>query len=306
MLKYILLVSLLIFAFLSGRADCAQTRLVDRQRRTLFPEVTIDSISPATRQVAEELELMPMLEELFDKRRPLSTERKILVRAKILETILEASFDADSVSAEADRETARLAALSEHLSSRRDRAVNLNNASNFIASGTLNTIGSVLGFSSKTPPFPGNLNQMLSGVVSTGMSAYSLKQAAGGKTGDPSNPTILAELFGRPVSVQTSYPESVWRFLHSRSVDDPTVTRAQWLEQHWIKRKHLDPPGSPREKLKIDIVCGAATGRQTTIDDLSDQIAMISDVSMMVQLMTHHLRDLMRVIDLDEVLRIDE
>jgi hypothetical protein len=176
----------------------------------------------------------------------------------------------------------------------------LNNATNFIASGTLNTIGSVLGFSSTTPPFPGNLNQMLSGVVTTGMSTYALKQNNGGKTRGQGNPTIIAELFGRPTDDRTAYPESVWRFFQGKLPDNSSMTRAQALENAWISRHELERHGSHREILKIDLVCGVGEARNSmTIGDLTDEINMISDVSAVASLMVHHLRDLLRMIDSD-------
>lgn len=284
-----------------AESQSTESQLVDRPRRELFPVVKIETLDPATRQLAEELEIWPLLIELYKGNAPKSREQSLLLRNQILETILEAYFDVGSVRAEASREVTRLTALLERLSSKRDRAVNLNNATNFIASGTLNTIGSILGFSASTPPFSGNLNQMLSGVVSTGMSTYALKQNNGGKISPAADSTVLAELFGRPTSAATSYPESVWRFLHSKAPTGNGLTRAELLEQHWISRRHLEPHGSRREKLKIDIVCGLPTGKNVTIDDLSDQVAMITDVAMVAELMTHHLRDLIRMIDSDVV-----
>src|SRR5262249_33111565 len=142
--------------------------------------------------------LWPLLVELYDKRNELSKERRTELRQKIRETILESYFDAASVQGEANRELGSLGALRETLQTRRDRSIELNNAGNFISSGTLNTVGAVLGFSSTAAPFPGNFNQMLSGVVNAGMSSYALKQGSGGKTLGEGKPTVIAELFGRP------------------------------------------------------------------------------------------------------------
>ena len=74
---------------------------------------------------------------------------------------------------------------------------------------------------------------MLSGVVASGMSLYSLRQASGGKTPGEGVPTVLAELFGRPSDEQTEYPESVWRFFFSWS-GRATLTRVQVLEDQSI------------------------------------------------------------------------
>jgi hypothetical protein len=221
-----------------------------------------------------------------------------VLRQKIQETILEAYFDAESVRTEAEREQFRLSLIRETLISRRDRSVEVNNASNFIMSGTLNTIGSILGFPVHANPVSGNLNQMLSGVVSTSMSMYALKQNSGGKTKNNGSPTVLAELFGRPTDYRTAYPESVWRFIHSNSLEFPTKTRVQLLEERWISRHYLEPHGTAGEIAKIDAVCGRP-GYRMSINDLSDQISMIAETEGAVELMNHHLRDLLRMIDSD-------
>ncbi|MBX9695769.1 MAG: hypothetical protein K2Z81_25515, partial [Cyanobacteria bacterium] len=249
---------------------------------------------------AAELEILPLLEEFYDPARTKTPERRLHLKGKILEAILESYFDARSVQAEADREEGTLNSMQEFLEDRRDRAVGTNNATNFIASGTLNTIGSILGFSNKLPPFPGNFNQMMSGVVSTGMSMYALKQNSGGKTTGAGKPTVLAELFGRPTDEDTAYPESVWRFFHSKA-PGATLTRVQEMEQDWILREHLEPHNSPRQNLKLDLVCGVPVSKKAivTIEYLEDQIKMIADVSTLAELMTRHLRDLVRMIDSD-------
>lgn len=295
----------LILSFVASTVPCAclpGSNLVGRPKRDLLPVVGIEDLPPSDKELAEQLEIWPFFVELYDKQKELSRERKTLLRQKIRETILESYFDAASVQAEADRELGSLEALRETLLARRDRSIELNNASNFIASGTLGTVGAVLGFSSTAAPFPGNLNQMLSGVVNAGMSTYALKQSAGGKTRGEGNPTVIAELFGRPTDDRTTYPESVWRFMHGSSPDHPEKTRVEILEEHWIMRNHLERHGSRREQLKLDLVSGVAGPRKyMTLDDLSDQISMISDISAVALLMTHHLRDLLRMIDSDVI-----
>lgn len=274
-----------------------KSNLVDRPRKDLFTPLTMDSLDESTKELAEQLEILPLLQELYGNKTN-NEQRRALLRQKILESILESYFDSESVKAEADREELRLSLLRETLISRRDRSVEINNAGNFIISGSLNTVGSILGFPKNANPVPGNLGQMLSGVVSTGMSMYALKQNAGGKTSGQGAPTLLAELFGRPTDFRTAYPESVWRFLHGKSVDFPSKTRLQILEERWINQHYLEPHGSPREKAKLDAVCGKA-GARMSINDLSDQISMIGEVEAVTELMDHHMRDLLRMIDSD-------
>ena len=278
----------------------AVSNLVERPKRPLFSPLRIEDLSPPTRELAEALEIMPLLREVNEPGGNLSRERKSEIRQEIIETVLESYFDVASIQGEAEKEKGNLEALRQVLIDKRDHGIETNNAINFIASGTLNTVGSVLGFPKNALPFPGNFNQMLSGVVSTGMSMYSLKQASGGKTRGPGNPTVAAELFGRPVDRRTTYPESVWRFLHSRSLDHPECTRLEQLESYWISRQWLEPHGSKKEQAKLDLVCGVESARTAlTIDDLTDQINIISDISAVSSLMAHHLRDLLRMIESD-------
>ena len=278
----------------------AVSNLVDRPKRPLFVALKVEQLAEPTRELAEALDILPLLREVNDPGGSVSPERKAEIRQQILETVLESYFDVASIQGEAEKERGDLEALRQNLIDKRDRSIEINNAVNFIASGTLNTVGSVLGFAKNALPFPGNFNQMLSGVVSAGMSTYSLKQAAGGKTRAPGSPTVVAELFGRPVDRRTSYPESVWRFLHSYSYDHPDRTRVAQLEDYWIKRKWLEPHGSKNEQAKLDLVCGVESARKAmTIDDLTDQINIISDIAAVSSLMAHHLRDLLLMIDSD-------
>jgi hypothetical protein len=278
----------------------AQSNLVERPRRELLPIVGLDELSASNKELAQQLEIWPMLEELYDKTKRPSVERRDLLRQKIRETIMESFFDAISVQAEAAREQGYLVALRETLQDKTDRSLEVNNATNFIGSGTLNTIGSVLGFTNDIPPFPGNFFQMLSGVVSTGMSTYALKQQKGARTRGPGQPTVVAELFGRPVDERTTYPESVWRFFHGQSMESLGKTRIELLEDRWIARRELEPHGSPHEQQKLDKVSGAATGRNViTVDDLNDEINMITDIGALAARMSHHLRDLLALIDSD-------
>ncbi|MBX9722871.1 MAG: hypothetical protein K2X81_15830 [Candidatus Obscuribacterales bacterium] len=298
--RSLLAATLSLFFLLSGCSCLAQSNLVERPKKELLPIIDVDQISKSDRELAEQIEVWPMFLELYDKKNVASALRKVELRRYIREAIIESYLDAASVQAEAERESSMLSELRQSVKCRRDKRVEINNAANFITAGTLNTIGSCLDFSTVVPPFEANVCQLLSGAVSTVMSTYALKQSNGGKTRGQSEPTVIAELFGRPCTERTEYPESVWRFLHGSSLDQPGKSRIQVLEERWIKNGYLEKHGSKREKLKLDFVSGVtAKTKSMTIDDLNDQIAMIADISEMTSRMTHHLRDLMRMDDSD-------
>ncbi|MBX9688728.1 MAG: hypothetical protein K2X27_18620 [Candidatus Obscuribacterales bacterium] len=299
--KFFLALLLLIGSFLPLSANAA-SNLVSRPKRELLRRFKIEDISAANKELAEQLEIWSQISDLYNSDLHLSRERKLELSQEVRETIMECYLDGASLQSEALREKGIIEGLKQTFLDKRDQRIEINNAGNFIASGTLNTIGSVLGFSDKTPSFSGNLNQMLSGVVSTGMSSYALKQQSGGKYKSHAMPTVLAELFGRPVDARTTYPESIWRFLNGKSMEEPEKTRLQVLEERWIARGALEPHGSRREALKLDIVCGLQMTRKVVrIQDLDDQISMIEDVAAMTSRMHHHLRDLLSMVDTDVI-----
>ena len=286
---------------LPARNRPERSNLVSRPQRTLFVPLKLSELEPHTIEVAKQLEIWPYIQEVDSSLSTMSEERKTFIRHKIMDTVFEAFFDAASLEAEAEREKALLEALRRRLSERRDKGIDTNNAINFMTSGTLNTIGSVLGFTNNISPFPGNFAQMMSGVVSTGMSMYALKQDAGPRSTNPGRSTVVAALFGRPVDEHTDYPESVWRFFHGPSTEKPGMSRVEVLEANWIERDWLEKPGSKRDKMKIDFVCGVPIKEKIiTLDDITDQINIIADISSSASLMGHHLRDLMRVVDTDD------
>ena len=279
----------------------AQSDLATRPKRPLLAVVSMDKLSLATRELANDIEISPLLAELYDSERVLTPERVRDLRVKVRETITECYFDASSVQAEARREQVNLQAKLDAAQAKVNRAVNYNNAFNFLTAGSLNIVGASINFSPTVSPFPVTLMGLLSGAVSTTMSMYALKQVRGGKMHGQNQPNVLSELFGRPNDSKTTYPESVWRFLHEKSPRAATpMTRAQLLEQEWIDKGYLLKHGSRHAQAKLDFVCGVETEKKiATMSDLSDEINMLGDIEALAGLMHHHLRDLLALVDTD-------
>lgn len=272
------------------------TSLVNRPRRPLFGHRTVAKMNPYIREFAEQMGIMPMLQELADKQNPPGAFKAMALQNYIDDVILQTYFDAAAFMGEAEREQTRLESFRSRLVAARDKKVEINNAANFISSGTLNTVGSAISMPSRVDNVTSNINQLISGVVSTGLSSYALKQNHGGKTVGWSKPTVLAELFGRPTDMMTAYPESVWRFFHCSMPECSGMTRVQWLEQFWLDRKHIEPAGSRRLQRKLDIVSGVpSTLKDVTISDISDQIDMIADVEIVTSQMIQQLRNLLTI-----------
>ncbi len=274
-----------------------KTDLADRPRRPLLAAVTMETMN---RELANDLEITAMLNELYDKEHVPTPERMRDLRVKIRETITECYMDATSVEAEARREQNNLQAVVALAQAKIDRGVNYNNAINFLTTGSLSVVANSLELSPSTSLVAGNTPSLVAGAVSTVLSMYAMKQNAGPKIAGQNQSNQLAELFGRPVIAKTTYPESVWRFFHENSPRMPGYKRAQVLEKEWIEKGYLEKTGSRKAKQKIDFVCGMATKKKCmTLGDLTDEINMLGDVEALAGLMHHHLRDLLSLVDTD-------
>jgi hypothetical protein len=274
-----------------------KTDLAERPRRPLLVVVTKETMNS---ELAEDLEITDMIRELYDMEHVPSPQRMRDLRVKIRETIIECYMDASSVEAEARREQNNLQAVVALAQAKIDRAVNYNNAINFLTTGTLSVISNSLELAPTTPLVVGNTPALVAGAVSTALSAYAMKQNAGPKIAGQNQSNMLAELFGRPIVAKTTYPESVWRFFHENSPRKPGYKRSQVLEKEWIDNGYLEKTGSRKAKQKLDFVCGMPTSKKCmTLGDLTNEIDMLGDVEALAGLMHHHLRDLLSLIDTD-------
>ena len=73
-------------------AQAAESNLAERPKQELFTVISLNKLPKWTKEVADQLEISPQLDEL--NKRDISPERKAILREKILETILESYFDA--------------------------------------------------------------------------------------------------------------------------------------------------------------------------------------------------------------------
>ena len=213
---------------------------------------------------------------------------------EVLERVVAASFDVDGVLAELDSERTRLSELSNALQSRRDHTVNLLNVANLIT-GTGVGIGvNALQFSSSTANV-GNSLGVGSGIGSTVLSIIGIRRQRG-PLGLPGRvPNMLAPLFGRPPKLNSYYPKPVMEYLHAAAAGDPSGgSRLDQLMAEWKQVGRIGAEESPKNVKKITLLTASSDDNaKLSIDDLSDRIAMLDDVSGRVGLMKRDLADLM-------------
>jgi hypothetical protein len=181
------------------------------------------------------------------------------------------------------------------MGSRRDRSIRYNNIINFTSGGALAMLASGIQVGTQTPlQNTGNELEVMAGALSTGISAYALKQAQGGKRSAVASPNMLAQIFGRATPIDQSYPDSVWTYLN----DPPpgaTVPRRELLIQKWVAAKRIAPPNTRAGQRDMDVMSAATVQHKSiTIDVLANRHIMLEEVKAVVSQMTRDLLEIMK------------
>ena len=224
-----------------------------------------------------------------------------MLRQEVLELIQAASLDVDGVIAELSNESALLGSLRSSLQSRRDRTVARLNAAALITSSGLGVAASATQFStlsSRTQNFGDGIG-IGAGVASGVLSLLALRRHHGpdGTVGE--TPNMLAPLLKgtSPPVLNTYYPPAVLQFLQNVPAmsDSKRGTRLEQLMEEWVRVGRLDGSDTDKRKQKITVLSTSMNPKvKLSIDDLTDRIAMLTDVRGRVSLMKRDLAVLMR------------
>jgi hypothetical protein len=267
----------------------------DPSRRIATPNAAANA-----EQVAK---ILGISQAIADTRRPKNetacgstpTIEDLMVRQQILETVEAASLKVDGVLAELANERAHLSELSVALQVRRDRAVNLANVANLITGTGLGIVVNSLQFSNSTANV-GNGIGVGSGVASTALSLVAMRLQRGPQGSVGRIPNMLAPLFGKPGELNSYYPAEVMEYLRSVPPDESAAagSRLDQLVTEWRQDGRLGPAGSPKTDEQIARLTSSLDDKtKLSIDDMSDRMAMLADVTGRVGLMKRDLADLM-------------
>lgn len=224
-----------------------------------------------------------------------STVEELSMRQDILERVVEASFEVDGALAELENERARLTELSAASQARRDRAVNLTSIANLVTGTGLGIAVNAMQFSSSTANL-GNGLGVGSGVGSTVLSIIWIREQRGPQHSVGRIPNMLAPLFARQPVLNSYYPQPVLEYLRSTPPGEgaESGSRLGQLMAEWRQVGRLGPPGSAQTEQKITQLTSSLDDKtKLSIDDLSDRIAMLGDVTGRVALMKRDLAELM-------------
>jgi len=226
-----------------------------------------------------------------------ATVEELSMRQDILETVVATSFEVDGVLAELNNERANLSELSTVLQARRDRAVNLTNIAGLITGTGLGVAVNAMQFSSSTANV-GNSLGVGSGIGSTVLSIIGIRQQRGPQRSVGRIPNMLAPLFARQPALNSYYPQEVLEYLRSvppgEGIDSGSRLDQLMAEGRQVGPLGPGPPGSAEADLKITRLTSSLDDKpKLSIDDLSDRMAMLADVSGRVALMKRDLAVLM-------------
>ena len=228
-----------------------------------------------------------------------SSAEELTLREHLLESVQTAELDVDGAIGEIDNERGELGNLQTSLKASRDKTVaKLNAAALITGSGAGAAVGATqfTTLSSRTNNIGDGIG-VGSGVASTILAYLATRKQHGPSESVSNTPNMLAPLFDRSPVLNTDYPQTVMQYLQSVPPAESLErgTRLEQLKAEWGRAGRLDPSNPTKEQKKITAL--TSSGEKdviVSIDDLTDRMAMLGDVSGRIALMKRDLALLMR------------
>jgi len=263
-----------------------------------------DTLSPTAKEVSKDIGVNQYIVELQTLRskslNPDAIKRDVqflFIKQEMTEILLTTFLETRDVVATVDDEMSRSAELKDLLESRRDRAIRLNNITNFTSGGALAMIGSGIQVGGGNAiSNAGNVMEVAAGALSTGISTYALKQSSGEKRSAGANPNMLARLFNLPTTRDKDIPAPIWNFLNEPIPGGNGQSRRDQLVERWVQLGRMPPPSSKAGQRRVALLAGAvAQNHAVTIDLLDNRIAMLNDLRAAVGAMSGELLQIMKL-----------
>jgi len=212
------------------------------------------------------------------------------LRQQLIQSILRTILEAHSVLARIDSEMTYADEAREKLEAARDRAVTLNDLTNFLSTGAITTTGSSIQIAHNAA---GNLVQAAGGLNSIALSARSLMKQRGPRPlVSAKQPNMLAKPLGFEVELAVDYPVSIWAYLNS-PMPGTNVTRRSALIKRWYAEKNF--VGNAKERMAQ--LSGVKEDFRSTIELLDTRRDMLSELRAEISKIDIDLLELLNAID---------
>jgi len=276
-------------------------------------DLSSQGISEDSRQVAKQLNLLPVLSRLVEVRAEIRdaasdgpelsalTEESRRLKEEGTEIITEASLEVDFVDANINEEICLYSDMLAAMTSDRDRSVAISNATSFVSNGALWAIGEGLDIPTYNKPklsIPSGFFGIIAGVIPSIASLYAMKQVSGSRFSAQEDPNMLAKLFGRTTTIENEYPSAVWNYLVSVP---PTAKigkrRLDLLIDRWIADKNIPGFTNAGEERQVNLISAINTPRKgINISLLTLRVTMLQQLGAEIQKMKRPLFELMLVV----------
>lgn len=217
----------------------------------------------------------------------------LALREQVMERVLLASFDVDSMLGRIDAEAGHANNSRMVLEAQIARRNTMLNIATFAVSGALGTAGSAMQLT-RNLSHAGNAVGVASGATALALSTVQLKGHGTVKRVLLSPYNMLAEVLGQTPNAESRYPTLVMAYLHSPTSQDgqlpdgaapETSLAAAW------HRLHLLQVGDGKEGASLtSVTTDSSQGKKLTVNELVDREAMLHDLHGAVSLLKVELR----------------
>lgn len=274
---------------------------VEVPKQILRTGINLDArtVSPNTLQLAQNLNLLPILSRLQELRarvaqhqsgntlESLSDRQELLeLTQKAQNILIRTSLEIDFVCAEIGAEQNIYSEVLSSLQGSRDKLVARINAGSFILNGALWTVCEALAIVSPLHPnyaIQSGIVGIAAGIVPSIASGYALKAYSGKHLKSECEPNMLAKIFNRPINQDIDYPKSVWSFLNTAPAGDTGSnagkTRKEQLIARWVSDKNIPSFTDKSNTKEIDIITATVPQKKgLSIDNLNVRMVMLDQL----------------------------
>lgn len=278
--------------------------------------IDVNTVSPNTLQLAQILNLTPILQRIQTLREDVRRNRgavtleNLAARQELNDEISEATqiiykcdLEVDFTLAEITAEQNVYQEMLGAYTASRDKRVLYANAASFIANGALWALGEAFDIPTYKYPklsIPSGTISILAGVVPSIASMYALKAVDGKRMTSEVDPNMLAELFEYRFNQDTEYPRSVLEYLNAIPPSEKEPRKEQLIDR-WISDANIPNFTDRTSKKQLDVLTASVSQKKgLSIATLNTRQVMLEQLGAEIMKVKRLLLELLMVVHGDK------